>query len=121
MKRRRVVLATTLLLTAALAAWTSAARDDRNAGDDKENGARHEVSIDDLRFNPPSIEVGAGETVVWINNDDRDHTVAADDDSFDSGKIGAGESYKHTFDKAGKYSYHCAYHPRMKGRVTVKK
>jgi plastocyanin len=30
-----------------------------------------------------------------------------------------GETYKHKFDKAGRYKYHCDYHPRMKATVVV--
>ena len=57
--------------------------------------------------------------MVWTNNDDRDHTVLAKDNSFDSGKIKHAKTYQHTFDKAGKFQYGCRYHPRMKGFVIV--
>lgn len=83
----------------------------------------HVVTIDDRRFDPPRIEIKAGDTVVWRNKDERDHTVNADKkapESFKSGKIAAGDTYKHKFTKPGSYAYACEYHPRMKGTVVVK-
>jgi hypothetical protein len=36
-----------------------------------------------------------------------------------SGNIGSGASYSHTFTTSGSYAYHCNYHSVMKGTVTV--
>jgi plastocyanin len=36
-----------------------------------------------------------------------------------SGNIGIGDSYSHTFTTAGSFAYHCNYHSVMKGTVTV--
>jgi len=41
--------------------------------------------------------------------------------SFDSGRLGKGQRYTHTFKRAGKKPYHCEIHPHMKGRITVKR
>jgi plastocyanin len=57
--------------------------------------------------------------VTWTNDDDRDHTVNADDGSFKSGTIGSGKAYKFKFAKKGKYAYSCSFHPRMKGVIVV--
>jgi plastocyanin len=81
--------------------------------------AKKSVSIKDMQFQPAAIEVQAGDTVTWTNNDDRDHTVVADDGSFKSDNISAGGKFVYKFTKAGKFSYACSYHPRMKGTVTV--
>lgn len=67
----------------------------------------------------PAVTVKAGDTVVWVNAGEKDHTVTADDDSFDSGNLGRGKIFRHTFKKPGKYRYHCDYHPRDKSVVTV--
>jgi plastocyanin len=79
------------------------------------------VTIKDLRYEPAKISIKVGQSVTWINKDDNDHTVVADgdDDAFDSDNLGNGEKFKHTFKKAGKFKYHCRYHPRMKGEITV--
>jgi glucose/arabinose dehydrogenase len=57
--------------------------------------------------------------VVWINDDSAPHTITADDGSFDSGSIGKNSEFKHTFHQPGSYSYHCAIHPSMTGKITV--
>lgn len=79
----------------------------------------HEVDIADLKYKPAKVKIKKGDTVVWVNSDDRDHTVIAEDESFDSGKIGVGEKFEHKFEEAGKFEYGCKYHPRMKGVVEV--
>jgi plastocyanin len=83
----------------------------------------HKVEIADVKYNPAKTRIKVGDTVVWVNNDERDHTVASKarekDGGFDSGKIAAGEKFEHTFEKPGRYEYGCSYHPRMKGVVEV--
>ncbi|MDB5303351.1 MAG: hypothetical protein JWM97_900 [Phycisphaerales bacterium] len=81
--------------------------------------ARKEVSIANLAYSPATLKIHVGDTVVWTNNDDRDHTVIATDGSFKSPNIKAGKTYEFTFSKAGKFTYGCSYHPRMKGTINV--
>jgi plastocyanin len=85
----------------------------------KDKGETHTVSMKDKKYAPASLTIKAGETVVWTNNDEHDHTVVADDKSFKSGNIGTGDSFRHQFDKKGTFTYSCSYHPRMKGTITV--
>src|SRR4026207_2292318 len=76
------------------------------------------IAIKNLKYDPPKLTVKTGETVLWTNSDDNDHTVISDDEGqFESGNLGRGDTFKHTFEKAGKFAYHCKYHPRMKGVV----
>jgi plastocyanin len=77
------------------------------------------VTIADYAFKAPTITVAPGTQVGWTNNDDDPHTVTADDGSFDSKGLGQGDAYKHVFQKPGRYPYHCAAHPFMKGVVIV--
>ena len=79
----------------------------------------HTVSISDIKYDPKEIKIKKGDTVVWTNNDDRDHTVTADDRSFASKRIAGRATYQRKFSKAGKFKYHCDYHPRMKATVVV--
>jgi plastocyanin len=83
-------------------------------------GKRHTVTIQGLKFKPEKVEIEPGDTVVWVNKDDRDHTVVADDGSFESGRIRNGKSYEKKFTKPGKYNYGDDLHPRMRGVVVVK-
>ena len=78
------------------------------------------VSIVNMSFTPASITVTPGTTVTWNNIDNMTHTVTADDNSFDSGNIGAGSSFAKTFPVAGTFTYHCTIHPSMIGTVVVK-
>ena len=65
------------------------------------------------------VTVKAGDTVVWVNSSEKDHTVTADKGEFDSGNLARGKTFRHTFKKPGKYRYHCEYHPRDKAVVVV--
>lgn len=70
-------------------------------------------------FSPNTLTITVGTTVKWVNNDDTVHTVTADDGSFDSGFFNKGETWSHTFNKPGEYSYHCRPHPWMTGKIVV--
>jgi plastocyanin len=78
------------------------------------------VEIKNFAYNPPSLEVAAGTTVTWTNNDQAPHTVTQNGGGFQSGKIDPGASFSFKFDKPGTYEYHCEYHPNMHGTVVVK-
>lgn len=71
-------------------------------------------------FAPSRIEIAAGTTIRWANNDQVVHTVTADDGSWDSGPIEPGASWSRTFDAAGDHSFHCTPHPFMRGVVVVR-
>ena len=81
---------------------------------------RHSVAIEGLSYAPAALTIAVGDTVVWTNNDDRDHTVSIPAAGADSGNIRSGKSFKFTFDKAGTFACACKYHPRTKGKITVK-
>lgn len=78
------------------------------------------VRIEDLSFIKEELTVPQGATVKWINNDSVDHTVTADNGSFDSGTIAPGETFTRSFDELGEYTYTCATHPAMTGKLIVK-
>lgn len=73
-----------------------------------------------LAFVPGTIEIEAGTTVEWLNNDPLAHSVTSDSGSFNSGLIQPGRKWRHTFTTPGTYTYHCTPHPFMKGTVVVK-
>ncbi len=76
------------------------------------------VSIQNFAFNPATITVARGATITWTNNDPTAHTVTGN--GFESGTLGPGDVYKHTFNDAGTFSYGCSIHPNMQGTVIVK-
>jgi plastocyanin len=77
------------------------------------------VTIKGVAFNPKEVHVKVGETLLWNWEDGGlEHTVTADDKSFDSGRKSAG-SWPHPFAKAGTFAYHCEVHSKMHGTVVV--
>lgn len=83
-------------------------------------GKRVTVVIENLKCQPETITVDVGDTIIWTNKDEREHTVTADDGSFSSGRLRKGTSFSHTFDKPGRYSYGSDPSPRTKGLVVVR-
>jgi plastocyanin len=78
--------------------------------------------IKNFSFKPANITIKRGTKVRWINKDSAAHTATAiNPRGFDSGRLGKGQSYTHTFKSVGKKPYHCEIHPHMKGRITVRR
>jgi plastocyanin len=79
-----------------------------------------QVLVRQMAFNPGEVYARPGQEVLWVFQDGNvPHTVTADNGSFDSGKVTEGE-FRLAFDQPGTYSYHCAVHPDMHGRVLVR-
>lgn len=92
------------------------------------------VIMSGFQFHPETTYVKAGDTVEWRNQSSFTHSVNANpqrfpDDvsipagaaSFDSGRIAAGDVYRHTFTTPGTYNYVCLPHVDfgMSGTVIV--
>ncbi len=75
------------------------------------------VAILDRAFSPTTVTIAPGGTVSWTNQSDRDHTVTGT--GFDSGILGGGGRFSHTFPSAGTFSYICELHSEMRASVTV--
>ena len=82
-------------------------------------GSDTAVAIVNFAFEPAELEVTAGTTVTWTNEDQISHTATSDDGVFDTGTLGQGESGSYTFDTAGRFGYFCEIHPGMTGVVIV--
>jgi len=78
-----------------------------------------EVLVKGIAFTPPEVRTTVGKPVTWKFDDGGlEHTVTADDNSFDSGRMSSG-TYAHTFSAAGTINYHCQVHSKMHGTVIV--
>ena len=78
------------------------------------------VSISQMRFSAPRVTIKAGGSVTWTNSEGVPHTVTADDGSFGSSRLSAGDTFSHTFSQPGTYTYYCQLHPMMRATVVVK-
>ena len=79
-----------------------------------------EVSIANYRFVPATLNIAAGTTITWINNDDDVHTVMDAGGAFRSGALDEGQNYRYTFAKAGVYRIACSMHPQMSMVIEVR-
>jgi plastocyanin len=84
------------------------------------------VNIQNFAFNPASITVPKGTTVIWVNQDTADHQIINDAQGsigegtlFTSNSLQKGAQYPFRFDTPGTYPYHCNIHPSMKATVIV--
>ena len=106
MRKLRTIVATALSVTLLTAAPVLA--------------TNHNVAIQGMKFRPANITVAAGDTITFTNNDSAPHTATAGDGSFDTGRLGKGESARVTIRDAGSTDYICRLHPMMKGKVTAR-
>lgn len=81
------------------------------------------ISAKNFAFSPSKLNVKAGSTVVFTNNDTTTHTFSADDGSFDAGHKAPGQTFSFTVPantKAGTViKYHCNIHHSMTGEMDV--
>jgi plastocyanin len=74
---------------------------------------------------PLNLAVSRGATVVWINDDNIQHTIQSQDNQgnvmslFNSKALKTGERFAYKFDESGVYHYFCTIHPWRVGVVTV--
>jgi plastocyanin len=78
-----------------------------------------QVKIDNFTFNPQTITVKAGTTVVWTNADDIPHTVTSTTQAFKSKALDTDDKFSFTFTTPGSYAYFCSLHPHMTGTIVV--
>lgn len=73
------------------------------------------VKIENFKFEPAVIRVKAGQSVVFENMDSAQHSVTAENGTFDlSFTKGRSEI---TMSQPGTYKYYCKFHPEMTGTV----
>jgi plastocyanin len=79
------------------------------------------VKIVDYTYKPADLTVAAGTTVEFTNKDSTPHTATSKQSgAFETGSIDTGKSAEVKLEKPGTYAYYCAFHPFMKGTITVK-
>ncbi len=85
--------------------------------DTEGGGDEQTLTISGFAF-PENLTVAAGSPISVVNEDDADHTVTAEDGTFDM-DIAGGETAELVIDEPGTYKYVCNIHPQMEGTIVV--
>lgn len=134
MKRKRSMIAvfTAALLAGSASVWAHEECDEPEASNHapshqaQDKGlqvpARSQVMVKLFQYQPGRVQVKAGTTVTWVNDDEIFHTVTLDnrEKSFDAPLDGKGASFSFTFTQPGTYSYFCDRHEHMRGEIEVR-
>lgn len=77
------------------------------------------VEIKGMQFQPATLSVEKGDTVIFMNNDMLMHNVTeTETKSWASPDLSTGQRYTHIVSKSA--DYYCTIHPTMKGKLVVK-
>ena len=98
---------------------------ERDDGEGTESPGTANVTIKLFQYQPGRIQVKAGTTVTWMNEDEIFHTVTAvaregKGGGFDAPLDGKGKSFSFTFSQPGVYTYYCDRHEHMRGEIEVR-
>lgn len=97
---------------------TSTENSDNSTSTKQQTSKEHSISITNFAFNPASLTVNKGDTVVWTNNDSAPHQISGG--GINSTIMGKTESYSLTLTTTGTIDYYCSIHPSMRGTIIVK-
>lgn len=129
-----VLIVALISLVACSSSGTSGGSSERSPATET---SKVQVSLSGIAFEPEVIEIDAGTSVSWINEDDILHTVTSGagkkqgvpgvsedvpgrhDGMFEQEMDGAGTTFTFTFEEAGTFPYFCAIHAGMTGKVIV--
>ena len=78
------------------------------------------IQIKDFAFAPAELMISSGDTVIWINSDGFAHSVASDSGAWSSPELAKGAQFTLVGPRPGRYPYHCAAHPTMRGVLLIK-
>jgi plastocyanin len=107
-----------------------------SSGGGSGSGLRIRMIGDDAiggRFEPDQLTTRVGDTIVWENTGATSHTATCDPDNpmdaphvlpdgaepFHSSFVLPGDTFEHTFDVAGDYTYGCALHDDPLAHLTI--
>jgi len=111
MKRQDLLASAALVLSTALGATGACSRRAPRS---------HQVAIRNFIFQPETLTVAAGDTVVWTNSDFVPHTATARGGEWDSKSVGANGTWTFVATTAGRHTYYCVFHPNMQGVIEVR-
>lgn len=88
--------------------------------DERPKPKTHTVTMENMRFQPETLTVARGDTIVWINKDLVPHTATSKAGGFDSQLVQAEKSWTFTTRKKGEFAYICTFHPTMTAMLRVR-
>ncbi|MFH1253579.1 MAG: hypothetical protein V1664_04605 [Candidatus Uhrbacteria bacterium] len=86
---------------------TAAAQD---INDDKDLNYPTYISTTDSGYSKSSVTISAGRVIKFTNNGTSKHTATAEDLSWGSGTLNAGDSFSRYFNEPGTHEVFCSYH-----------
>lgn len=85
---------------------------------EKKEYKTYTVEIKQMQFQPASLSIQKGDTVIWINHDIVAHDVTEETGKlWTSGPLAPGESWSLVVTKSS--DYYCSIHVVMKGKLAV--
>ncbi len=76
------------------------------------------VRIVDFAFDPATVTIPVGTTVLWTNTG-VEHTTTSSDNVWGSEVMERGDTFRYQFTRPGTYPYICGLHPDMQATVIV--
>lgn len=84
------------------------------------NATVHRITIAGFRYQPDTLRVAPGDTVVFRNSDQFGHTASSRTaGQMETALIAGGDSARWIATTEGTVDYICAFHPSMRGVITV--
>jgi plastocyanin len=122
MKRRILLLLAAILALATITLVSASCSSKTTTASEEDAPAiAMTVHVKDGEFDPRDIEIEAGGTVMWINDDIAPHDLHfLAPNKLYSGVVKPEKAWIHTFTAAGNYDYYCDFHNTMKGVVVVR-
>ncbi len=77
------------------------------------------IRIDNYRATPASLEIKKGDTVAWINFQDRIFTLVSEEGLFENTNLANRRSFPYTFEETGTYNFSVLGQGRMDVTITV--
>lgn len=93
----------------------------RQTASAREGSRKVTVRITGFAFVPERLEIAAGDTVVFHNEDLAPHTASHLDGDWDTGDLARGAEARLAFETLGDFPYFCAHHPHMTGTIVVRR
>lgn len=78
-----------------------------------------EIKIKDKLYSPTNLTIAKGTTIVWTNQAESGHSATAEDGSFDSENLNAGQTFSKVLTKPGTYKYYSSKNPMLRGTIQV--